>query len=54
MEGHMGTINISPEEKDALKAIDGVMLSRLIEQCLREKRPDALRSLRALSSLLAA
>ena len=46
MEGHMSTINISPEEKDALKAIDGVMLSRLIEQCLREKRPDALRSLR--------
>ena len=46
MEGHMGTINISREEKDALKAIDGVTLSQLIEQCLRDKRPDALRSLR--------
>ncbi len=42
----MGTINISREEKDALKAIAGITLSQLIEQCLRDKRVDALRSLR--------
>jgi len=46
MEGYMGTINISREEKDALKAIDGVTLNRLIEQCLRNRCLDALRSLR--------
>lgn len=42
----MGEINIPGDEQDALKAIDTNVLDKLIEQCLYEERPDALRILR--------
>lgn len=42
----MGEINISRGEQDALRAIDTDVLDRLIEQCLSEERPYALRVLR--------
>jgi len=42
----MGEINISRGEQDALRAVDTDVLDRLIEQCLSEERPYALRILR--------
>ncbi|NHF68002.1 hypothetical protein [Xanthomonas hortorum] len=42
----MGEINIPSDERDALKAIDNNVLNKLIEQCLHEERPTALRILR--------
>ncbi|MDI7066409.1 hypothetical protein QMO17_34815, partial [Klebsiella pneumoniae] len=42
----MGEINIPRDEQDALKAVNTDVLDRLIEQCLYEERPDALRILR--------
>jgi hypothetical protein len=42
----MGEINIPRDERDVLKAIDANVLNKLIEQCLHEERPSALRSLR--------
>ncbi|MCI0151885.1 hypothetical protein KNO81_39240 [Paraburkholderia sediminicola] len=38
----MGELNLSQSEHEALDAIDTDLLTRLIEQCLREVRPDAL------------
>jgi hypothetical protein len=38
----MGELNLSQSEHEALDAIDTGLLTRLIEQCLREVRPDAL------------
>ncbi|WP_210426038.1 hypothetical protein [Chromobacterium violaceum] len=40
----MGEINIPRGERDALKAVDIHMLGKLIEQCLQEENPRALRS----------
>jgi hypothetical protein len=42
----MGEINIPRGEQDALKAVDTHMLGKLIEQCLHEEHPRALRTLR--------
>lgn len=42
----MSEINIPSDERDALKAIDTNVLNKLIEQCLYEERPSALRILR--------
>lgn len=42
----MGEINIPRVEKEALRAVDIEALRKLIEQCLREERPYALRGLR--------
>ncbi|WP_337264410.1 MULTISPECIES: hypothetical protein [unclassified Serratia (in: enterobacteria)] len=42
----MSEINIPHNERDALKAVDTNILDQLIEQCLSEERPDALRCLR--------
>lgn len=42
----MSEINVAPEEQHALKALDTAVLNKLIEQCLHEERPQALRSLR--------
>lgn len=42
----MGEINIPRDEQDALKAVNTDVLEKLIEQCLYEERPDALRILR--------
>ena len=41
----MGEINIS-REQEALRAVEYDVLKQLIDQCLREKRPSALRPLR--------
>jgi hypothetical protein len=42
----MGEINIPRDERNALKAVDTNVLDKLIEQCLREGRLDALQILR--------
>ena len=42
----MGEINISRAEQEALRAVEYDVLKQLIDQCLREKRPSALRPLR--------
>lgn len=42
----MGDINISRSEQDALRSIDCEVLRMLIEQCLQEERPTALRQFR--------
>ncbi|WP_222837712.1 hypothetical protein [Lysobacter capsici] len=46
LESHVGEINIPREERDALKAIQSSSLSKLVEQCLDEKRSSPLRILR--------
>ncbi|RQU40852.1 hypothetical protein DF142_17235 [Burkholderia cenocepacia] len=38
----MGELNLSQSEHEALKAIDTGVLARLLEQCLRDVRADAL------------
>ena len=42
----MGGINIPRSEQDALGSIDSEVLRVLVEQCLRDERPSALRELR--------
>ena len=42
----MGDINIPRSEQDALRSIDCEVLRMLVEQCLQEERPTALRQLR--------
>jgi len=42
----MGDINIPRSEQDALRSIDSEVLRELLEQCLRDERPSALRELR--------
>jgi hypothetical protein len=42
----MGDINIPRSEQDALRSIDSEVLCELLEQCLRDERPSALRELR--------
>lgn len=42
----MGDINTPQSEQDALRSIDCEVLRMLVEQCLREERPTALRQLR--------
>lgn len=42
----MGDINIPRSEQDALRSIDCKVLRVLVEQCLLEERPTALRQLR--------
>lgn len=41
----MGEINVPRDEQDALGAVHTEVLDKLIEQCLHEERPHALRSL---------
>lgn len=42
----MGVINIPRSEQDALRSIDCESLRKLVEQCLQEERPTALRQFR--------
>lgn len=42
----MGDLNVPRSEAEALKAIDADVLSDLIDQCIREERPSAVRVLR--------
>ena len=42
-ENDVGEINIPPEERDAIKAIDNDSLGKLIDQCLDERRTSCLR-----------
>ncbi|MDH0735744.1 hypothetical protein [Achromobacter spanius] len=42
----MGEINIPRSEQEALMAVECDVLNQLIDQCLREERPSALRRLR--------
>lgn len=42
----MGEINIPRAEQEALRAVECDVLNQLIDQCLREERPSALRLLR--------
>lgn len=44
-EDDMGDINIPPNEQDALRRTDPEALRALVEQCLRDERPYALREL---------
>lgn len=45
-EGSMGEINIPRDEQDAIRTVNSGLLDNLIEQCLLEERPSALRALR--------
>lgn len=42
----MGELNVPPRERDAIKTVDVVDLRGLVDECLRDERSDALRSLR--------
>lgn len=42
----MGDLNVPRAEAEALKALDTDVLSDLIDQCIRDERPSAIRALR--------
>ena len=45
----MSLINMPRDERDAIDEINVDILRKLVEQCLRDERPDALQSLRLQS-----
>jgi hypothetical protein len=42
----MGEVNVPRDEREAVKAVDMQVLSDVVDQCLRDERPFALRGLR--------